>query len=182
MILIALSGLLMQDPAPPHPSTRAPYQAAVIRPFEPGPDFGQDRAQGDAAAGPQRRLLEAPVVVEAYARSYEFAPSDTEADYEQGVASAETRADQAAGRLDGAWRIVDATGRKLHDLVLSDPGAGPVEGGWRGREGRGAATSDGVTLTLEGSGSMTLERTGNGWRGPLTIDGQSHPVSLVRPN
>ena len=66
--------------------------------------------------------------------------------------------------------------------MLSDPGAGPVEGGWRGREGRGAATSDGVTLTLEGSGSMTLERTGNGWRGLLTIDGQSHPVSLVRPN
>ena len=82
MILIALSGLLMQEPAPPHPSTRAPYQAPVIRPFEPGPDFGQDRAQGDAAAGPQRRLLEAPVVVEAYARSYEFAPSDAEADYE----------------------------------------------------------------------------------------------------
>lgn len=181
MILIALSGLLMQNPAPPHPSTRAPYQAPVIRPFEPGPDFGQDRAQGDAAAGPQRRLLEAPVVVEAYARSYEFAPTDTEAAYEQGVAAAEIRADQAAGRLDGSWRIVDATGRKLYDLVLSDPGAGPVEGGWRNAEGSGVATSDGDTLTLSGAGTVSLERSVSGWRGTLAADGQVRAVRLLRP-
>jgi hypothetical protein len=181
LFLLAFAGLLTQEAAP-QPSTRAAYQPPVVRPFEPDRDFGGEQAQGDMAGELFRRPLEAPVLVEAYARSYEFTPGDTEVAYEQGVASAETRADQAAGRLDGAWRIVDATGRKLYDLVLSDPGAGPVEGGWRGREGRGAATSDGVTLTLEGSGSMTLERTGNGWRGPLTIDGQSHPVSLVRPN
>lgn len=181
LIVLAFAGLLMQETAP-LPSTQAAYQAPVIRPFEPGRNFGREPAQGDTNGELYRRPLDAPVVVEAYVRSYEFTPSDAEAAYEQGVASAEIRADQAAGRLGGAWRLVDSAGRTLYDLVLSDPGAGPVEGGWRGREDWGAATSDGVTLTLDGSGAMTLERTGNGWRGMLTIDGQSRPASLIRPN
>jgi hypothetical protein len=180
-IVFAFAGLLMQDAAP-HPSTQAAYQAPVIRPFEPGRNFGREQAQGDADGDLYRRPLETPVVVEAYVRSYEYMPSDVETAYEQGVASAEIRADQTAGRLDGAWRIVDAAGRTLYDLVLNDPGVGPVEGGWRGREAWGAATSDGATLTLEGSGVMTLERTGNGWRGVLTVDGQTRPASLIRPN
>ncbi len=181
LIVLAFAGLLMQEAAP-HPSTQAAYQAPAIRPFEPGRNFGREQAQGDADGELYRRPLETPVVVEAYVRSYEYTPSDVEAAYEQGVTSAEIRADQAAGRLDGAWRIVDAAGRSLYDLVLNDPGVGPVEGGWRGREDWGAATSDGATLTLEGSGAMTLERAGNGWRGVLTIDGQTRPASLIRPN
>ena len=180
-MVLALAGLLMQEAAP-HPSTQAAYQAPVIRPFEPGRNFGREQAQGDADGDLFRRPLETPVVVEAYVRSYEYTPSEVEAAYEQGVASAEIRADQTAGRLDGAWRIVDATGRALYDLVLNDPGVGPVEGGWRGREDWGAATSDGATLTLDGAGAMTLERAGNSWRGVLTIDGQTRPVSLIRPN
>lgn len=180
-MVLALAGLLMQEAAP-HPSTQAAYQAPVIRPFEPGRNFGREQAQGDADGDLFRRPLETPVVVEAYVRSYEYTPSDVEAAYEQGVASAEIRADQTAGRLDGAWRIVDAAGRALYDLVLNDPGVGPVEGGWRGREDWGAATSDGATLTLDGAGAMTLERAGNSWRGVLTIDGQTRPVSLIRPN
>ncbi|GLS02285.1 hypothetical protein GCM10007859_23080 [Brevundimonas denitrificans] len=181
LIVLAFAGLLTQEAAP-HPSTQAAYRAPVIRPFEPGRNFGREQAQGDADGELYRRPLETPVVVEAYVRSYEYTPSDIEAAYEQGVASAEIRADQAAGALDGAWRIVDAAGRTLYDLVLHDPGAGAAEGGWRGREDWGAATSDGATLTLEGSGAMTLERTGNGWRGMLTIDGQTRPASLIRPN
>lgn len=181
LIVFAFAGLLMQETAP-HPSSQAAYVAPVIRPFEPGRDFGREPAQGDADGELYRRPLEAPVVVEAYVRSYEYTPSDVEAAYEQGVASAEIRADQAAGRMDGVWRIVDAAGRTLYDLVLNDPGVGPVEGGWRGGEDWGAATSDGATLTLEGSGAMTLERNGTGWRGMLTIDGETRPVSLIRPN
>ena len=181
LIVLAFAGLLMQETAP-HPSTQAAYQAPAIRPFEPGPNFGREQAQGDADGDLHRRPLETPVMVEAYVRSYEYTPSDVEAAYEQGVTSAEIRADQAAGRLDGAWRIVDAAGRTLYDLVLNDPGVGPVEGGWRGREDWGAATSDGATLTLENSGAMTLERAGNGWRGMLMIDGQTRAASLIRPN
>lgn len=181
LFLLAFAGLLTQESAR-QPPTRATYQPPVVRPFEPGRDFGGERAQGDLAGELFRRPLEAPVRVEAYARSYEFTPGDAEIAYEQGVASAEIRADQAAGQLDGAWQLVDASGQRLLDLILIDPGSGSIEGGWRGPTGRGAATSDGVTLTLEGSGSMTLERTGNGWLGLLTIDGQSQPVSLVRPN
>ncbi len=181
LIVFAFAGLLIQETAP-HPSTLEAYRAPVIRPFEPGRNFARAQAQGDADGDLYRRPLERPVVVEAYVRSYEYSPGDVETAYEQGVASAEIRADQGAGRLDGAWRIVDAAGGTLYDLVLNDPGVGPVEGGWRGQAGWGAATSDGATLTLEGSGAMTLERTGNGWRGVLTIDGQTRPASLIRPN
>ena len=181
LIVLAFAGLLMQEAAP-HPSTRSAYQAPVIRPFEPGRDFAREPAQGDADSDLYRRPLEAPVVVEAYVRSYEFTPSDVEAAYEQGVASAEIRADQTAGRLDGAWRLVDAAGRRLYDLVLSDPGVGPVEGGWRGPAGWGPATSDGSALTLEGVGVMTLERTASGWRGEWTAGGETVPASLIRPD
>ena len=54
--------------------------------------------------------------------------------------------DQAAGRMDGVWRIVDAAGRTLYDLFLNDPGDGPVEGGWRGGSmpgGRRSASASG---------------------------------------
>lgn len=181
LILIALAGLSMQQGAP-HPSTANAYQAPVIRPFEPGPDFDREQAQGDVEAERRRRPLERSVTVEAYARSYELASSDIEAAYEQGVIAAEARADQESGRLNGIWRIVDADGRARYDLVLNDPGVGPAEGGWRNGSGRGAATSDGATLMLEGAGVLKLERTGSGWRGVLTADGQSQPVSLVRPD
>lgn len=181
LFVIAFAGLLFQEAAP-HPSTRAPYQAPVIRPFEPGRDFGREPAQGDADGDLYRRPLEAPVIVEAYVRSYEFTPSDLEAAYEQGVTSAEIRADQTAGRLDGAWRLVDAAGQRLYDIVLSDPGVGPVEGGWRGPAGWGPATSDGATLTLEGAGSMTLERSASGWRGQWTVGSETVAASLIRPD
>jgi len=181
LIVLAFAGLLMQEAAP-HPSTQAAYQAPVIRPFEPGRGFGREQAQGDTDSDLYRRPLEAPVAVEAYVRSYEYSPSDVEAAYEQGVTSAEIRADQAAGRLDGAWWLVDAAGHRLYDLVLSDPGVGPVEGGWRGQGSWGAATSDGATLTLEGAGAMTLERTASGWRGQWTVSGETVPASLVRPH
>jgi hypothetical protein len=180
LIVIALAGLLIQDPAP-HPSSQAAYQAPVIRPFEPGPDFGRDQAQGDDEVELHRRPLETPVVVEAYARSYEYTPTDAETAYEQGVAAAEIRADQTAGRLDGSWRLVDATGRTLYDLVLSDPGTGPIEGGWRSAEGSGVATSDGTTLTLSGAGTLSLERSVGGWHGTLAIEGQVLAARLIRP-
>lgn len=181
LIVFAVVGLLIQQPSP-HPSTQGAYQAPAVRPFEPGPDFGRERPQGDADAETHRRRLDSPVTVEAYVRSYEYTPTDAEAAYEQGVASAEIRADQGAGRLDGAWRIVDAAGRRLYDLVLDDPGVGSVEGGWRGPAGSGVATLDGATLVLDGAGILTLERSGPGWRGLLTVNGQVHPARLVRPN
>lgn len=180
LILLVFAGLLAQDVAPP-PANRAVYEAPAIRPFEPGPGFEDQRAQGDADSDPPRRALEAPVTVEAYARSYEPAPDAVEQAYQQGVTSAELRADQSAGGLDGAWRIMDPVGRALFDLVLIDPGAGPAEGGWRSGSGRGAATADGRVLTLEGAGTVTLERTDGGWRGELSVDGRRQTVSLVRP-
>ncbi len=181
LVVIAFAGLLTQEAAP-LPSTQTPYSAPVIRPYEPGRSADGDPAQGDSAGERSRAPLETPVTVEAYVRSYEYAATEAEAVYEQGVTSAEIRADQAAGQLDGTWRLVDAAGRTLYELVLNDPGIGPAEGGWRGRGGYGAASSDGRTLTLDGAGTMALERTATGWRGTLTGGGQTRAVSLVRPD
>lgn len=179
-LIAALAGLLTPQAAP-HPSTLESYTAPVIRPFEPGSDLGREVAQGDSPAAPHRPALTAPVTVDAYRGAYEFAPTDVEIAYDQGVASAERRADQTAGPLDGSWRVTDADGRLLYDLVLMDSGEGPVEGGWRNRDGAGGVVSDGRTLTLEGGGAVELERAGTGWRGRLTVNGQSRAVTLNRP-
>lgn len=181
LILIALAALAAPQTMP-HPSSSAVYQAPVIRPFEPGPDLGRERAQGDAEAERRRGPLEAPVTVDAYFRSYEFMLTDVEAAYEQGVTSAEIRADQTAGPLDGRWRIVDGAGRPLYELVLHQSGIGPAEGGWRNGSRWGAATSDGAALMLEGAGVLTLEAADAGWRGVLTVEGQERPARLIRPD
>lgn len=177
-IVVAFAGLLMQQ-ADPHPSTLAPYEAPAIRPFEPPSDFGRERAEGDGDAEVHRRPLDAPVAVDAYVRSYEFTPTDTEASYDQGVASAELRVDQTAGPMDGRWQVLDERGQPLFALVISDPGVGLVEGGWRGPGGAGAVTVEGRILTLDGLGVLTLE---TGGRGQLTASGRTRPVTVSRPD
>ena len=180
LIIFAFAGALLQQSAP-HPSTQALYQAPAIRPFEPTSDFGRENAQGDADET-QRRPLETPVSVDAYARSYEFLPGNVENAYNRGVNSAERRVDQNAGPLDGSWRVADERGRVLFGLVMSDPRGGIVEGGWRNPEGSGVVTASGRTLTLEDMGVLTLEPHGSGWRGSLTTNGRSRPVTLSRPD
>ncbi|MBW8305103.1 MAG: hypothetical protein K0M78_14515 [Brevundimonas sp.] len=180
--IATLAGLLTPQAAP-HPSTLEPYSAPAIRPFEPGSDFGREIAEGDAAGVAHRRPLAAPVTVDAYSGSYEASPTDIEVAYEQGVTSAELRADQAAGPLDGFWRVRDDEGRTLYDLVLMDPGVGSIEGGWRNGRDMGGAVSDGRTLALEGGGGLiALERAETGWRGRLTVDGRTRPVTITRPD
>ena len=187
-ILIAALAGLMTPQAAPSPSGMETYSPPVIRPFEPGSDFGREIAEGDAASPPRRRPLTAPVTVDTYVGSYEATPTDIEIAYEQGVASAEQRADQTAGPLDGLWRIRDGEGRTLYDVLLMDPGVGPVEGGWRNGRETGGAVSDGRTLTLEdlspegGGGVIVLERDGSVWRGRLTMDGRTRPVTISRPD
>ncbi|HZW15725.1 MAG TPA: hypothetical protein VFF66_05665 [Brevundimonas sp.] len=178
IILAAIAGLLTPQAAP-HPSTQALYTAPAIRPFEPGPDFGLEIAEGDVESAPHRAPLTAPVTVDAYDGAYEVTPTDAQAAYEQGVDSAEIRADQTAGPMDGGWRLVDADGRTLYDLVLMDSGSGAAEGGWRNARDSGAAVFDGGTLTLEGAGEVTLERSRNGWSGRLTVGGEARPVTLT---
>ncbi len=179
-IVLALAGALLQQSAP-HPSTQTLYAAPAIRPFEPSSDFGREEAQGDAETEAHRRPLEAPVTVEAYVRSYEYSPGDTEAAYDQGVASAEIRVDQSAGPLDGRWRVTDEQGHVLFAMVLDDDGRGPAEGGWRGGSGAGAAMVDGGVITLDGLGVLMLEPAGSGWRGTLTEGSRSRAVTLSRP-
>ncbi len=177
IIAAAFAALLQQ--AAPHPSTQALYEPPAIRPFEPPSDFGRETAQGDSATDLHRPALEAPVTVDSYARSYEAGPADAEIAYDQGVASAEIRADQAAGPLGGHWRIVDAGGVVLVDLVLNDAGR-LVEGGWRGPAGSGDAYVVDGTLRLDGLGTVMLERAGDGWRGRLHAEGAARAVTLTR--
>lgn len=178
-IFLAFAGALLQQ-ASPHPSTLTQYSAPEIRPFEPTSDFGRERPQGDAETETHRRPLEAPVSVEAYVRSYEYSPGDTEAAYDQGVASAEIRVDQSAGVMDGRWRVSDDQGQVLFSLVLDDDGRGPVEGGWRGAAGSGPATVEGRTVTLDGLGALALEPAGRDWRGTLSEGGRTRAVTVSR--
>lgn len=181
IILAALVGLLTPQAAP-HPSSQDPYVAPAIRPFEPEDDFGLAFAPGDGVAARLRRPLAAPVTIDAYDGAYELPPTDLEVAYLEGVASAEARVDQTAGPLDGLWRIRDAAGRTLYEVVLMDSGVGPAEGGWRASRETGGAVADGRTLTLEGAGVVALERSGSGWRGRLIRDGQTVAVTLSRPD
>ena len=179
IILAVLAGLLTQQAAP-HPSTQQLYEAPAIRPFEPEDDFGRDLGNGDDSG----RAPLTPVTVEAYDRTYEV-PSDLETAYQEGVAAAEIRTDQTAGPLDGLWRVRDAAGQALYEIVLADPGVGPAEGGWRALGGpgeTGVATADGQSLRLEGDGVIALERSGTSWRGRLTRDGRTVSVTLTRPD
>lgn len=181
--LIAAAAVLLTPQTAPHPSTLEPYSAPVIRPFEPADDFGRELVQGEAVVAAGRPVLAAPVTVEAWSRAHEAPPGELQLAYERGVASAELRADQTAGPLDGAWRVVDAEGRVLFDLVLMDAGAGRAEGGWRTPREHGAAVAEDGVLQLEnGGGTIALERAGAGWRGRLTADGRTQAVTLSRPD
>ena len=180
IIAVAFAALLAQQAAP-HPSTQVLYEPPAIRPFEPPSDFGREVAEGDDAGEAHRRPLDAPVTVDAYARSYELSPADAEVAYDQGVASAEIRADQEAGPLDGSWRATGRDGTVLFDLVLSDAG-GLVEGGWRNAEGAGVAVVEDGTLRLDGLGAATLERDDAGWRGRLRGEGRARDLILSRPD
>lgn len=181
-----------QDPpvAPaPSPSARESYAPPPVRPFEPPSDFGQETPQGDAAPRPHRGPVAASVTVDAYAGQYEAEPTAGEAGYVQGVAGAELTMDALAGPLDGRWSVVDASGRPLLRIVLSDPGSGSaVEGAWRAEQGsgRGVAASDRrepdeVRLILDQLGELRLTRAPAGWEGVLTDpQGRARSVRLTR--
>ncbi|UQV19681.1 hypothetical protein MU852_08130 [Brevundimonas albigilva] len=128
------AGLTLQTPYGALDATPETYQPPVVRPFEPPSDFGREQAQGDSGDAAHRRALTQPVVVGAYVGSYETSPSDAETAYDQGVAQAEITMDSRAGPLDGRWRVLDAEGRPLMSLALTDLGGGRrIEGpggGW----------------------------------------------------
>lgn len=185
LISLALSPAF-QDRAVPY--NAAVYSPPVVRPFEPPSNFGRVTAEGDGGGDPRRRPIVAPVVVEAYSRSYEYAPSTADTAYDQGVANAEAAMDARMGPLDGLWRLVDEDGRGLAQIALSDRGPGrPLEGAWRTLDAQGALgpldgverTDAGLSLTL-GESRLRLTAGPQGWSGTLSEDGRAKSVSLVR--
>lgn len=179
-IAIAVAGLLLQQAAP-HPSTLREYQPPAVRPYEPASDFGRERsAEGDNTGERYRAPIIAPVDVEDYDGAYEFSPRASEEVYDLAVSAAEGRADRSAGPMDGRWRVTDAQGRPVLNLLLNDRD-GLVEGGWRGVGpglGNGGAALDGPTLSLEGLGSLALGA--DKVTGVLTRAGRAVPVTLHR--
>jgi hypothetical protein len=188
----ALSGQSGPAPVPqPRPWSAAAselYAAPVVRPYEPPSDFGRQIAEGDADATVRTRPITAPVAVEAYSDTYETRRSRREISYQQGVEAARQRQNARMGPLDGIWRVVDAQGRPLLDLILSDSGSSrPVEGAMRLTDTDRTAvieavTTEGetriITAALDGRPmSLRLHRQGDVWAGDLS----GAAVSLVRP-
>lgn len=155
MLALAFA-LIVQDPAAA--SAQDLYQAPAIRPFEPDWDFSAGITlappeEGDRAA--------AAVPVDRYASDYERAPTATERAYVRGVESAEARRDALMGPLDGLWRVRDADGRILLEVLITDPGGnGPVVGAWRDLDGVGAMPELGVLAVVarRGAGLQALFR------------------------
>lgn len=186
--LIALAVLIPQDvPRAPAAPAPAPYEAPVVRPFEPPDDFAAPPAQGSEAAAMGRRPLERPVRVEAYRGDYET-PSELDQAYARGVDQAERVMDGRMGPLDGRWRVVDGAGRLAYDLLLSDPPApAPLEGAWRADRRTGVAASGArepgapVLLVLDGHCALRLAVTAGGIEAVMIRDGREERVRLIRP-
>ncbi len=190
LLVIMLAGLSGQERAY---STRTEvYVPPVVRPYEPPSSFGRQIAEGDADASVRRRPITAPVAVEAYRNNYEGRRTPAEVSYQQGVEAARLRQNARMGSLDGLWRVVDAEGRPVLDLVLSDDGAGPVEGALRpARSDRTAlvevaSAGDGTRTVTAAMGADTLtlrlHPAGSGWTGELTGLGAARTVTLARPS
>ena len=192
MLLLAvfLAGLSGQERA--YTARTEVYAPPVVRPYEPPSNFGRQIAEGDADASVRRRPITAPVAVEAYRNNYEGRRTPAELSYQQGVEAARLRQNARMGSLDGLWRAEDAEGRPVLDLVLSDDGAGPVEGALRpARSDRTALVEvasggDGgrvVTAALAGETvTLRLHPAGAGWTGELIGLGAARTVTLTRPS
>ncbi len=164
------------------------YTAPIVRPFEPPSNFGRVTGEGDGEGGMLRRPLVAPVVVEAYRGSYEYAPSGPEAAYDAGVDNAQRVMDARMGPLDGRWKLRDTDGHTLMTLSLMDEGEGqPLEGAYRtgdaaaqvGPLGVIARHTDALVVDIGGQ-RLSLIGTAEGWSGTLVQDGRQRQVILVR--
>ncbi|WP_395649491.1 hypothetical protein [Brevundimonas sp.] len=190
LLVVMLAGLSGQDRA--YSARTEVYAPPVVRPYEPPSSFGRQIAEGDADASVRRRPITAPVAVEAYRNNYEGRRTPAELSYQQGVEAARLRQNARMGSLDGLWRVVDAEGRPVLELVLSDDGAGPVEGALRpARSDRTApvdviSAGDGVRTVTAALGTDTvtlrLHADGSGWTGELTGLGAARTVTLTRPS
>lgn len=195
-------------PAPASGQAAAPYRAITtdlyapptIRPYEPPSNFGRQAAEGDADAAVRAAPLSVPVTVEAYDGAYEPRRSAREVSYLAGVETARRAQNERMGGLDGQWRVVDAEGRPLMELVLTDRGpAWPVEGALALIHAEPAASPDRIGLIsavpdeggeriiaaeVEGRRlTLHLHRDGQAWRGRLSglARGSGQPIALVRP-
>lgn len=190
MSLFALISLVLSPVAQDRtvPYTAEVYAPPVVRPFEPPSNFGRVNAEGDGNADPTRRPIVAPVVVEAYSRSYEHAPSTADNAYDRGVDNAEAAMDARMGPLDGLWTLRDGEGRALMQLALSDQGSErPLEGAFRTIDASASlgpiavAAHDPTRLRLTlGGAVLDLSAAATGWAGTLSEAGQTKAVALVR--
>lgn len=204
LVLTALSASTapaMNEQAAPYSAiTTDLYAPPTIRPYEPPSSFGRQGAEGDADATVRAAPIPAPVSVEAYDGAYEPRRSPREVSYLAGIEAARRAQNDRMGGLDGQWRAVDAEGRPLLELILTDRGpAWPVEGALTlvhaepaARPDRiglvSAVTDEGgdrvITAEVEGRRlTLRLQRDGQAWRGQISglARGAGQPIALVRP-
>ena len=146
--------------------------STTANPLPPAPEASSPAPQAQAYSAASRELYAAPAV-----RPYE-PPSDFGRQFAEGDADATIRT-----------RPIDAQGRPLLDLVLSDSGPSrPVEGAVRAVDTDRTALIDAVategdvrviTAALDGRPlSLRLHPQGQAWAGDLS----GAAVSLVRPD
>ena len=192
MWIALLLSAVAPDPAPPGVTPRpaletvlrvGPMTAArqevyvrpVVPPYEPPSDFGRKAVEGDAV-GRSGRGAGRP---------------DAEADYLSAVAARRDQAQALMGPLDGLWRVIDADGRHLLDLSLTDRGPSrSLDGVWLGRTPSGAPrsapvtvlsrTDDRVRIGLGQGLALELTRGPDGWRGDLSEAGERR-AAILRP-
>lgn len=187
LILLAVASIAAQEGAVAYRASEL-YAPPVVRPFEPPSNFGRVVEEGDGRGDPRRRPLIAPVAVESYSRSYEYAPSTADAAYDQGVDNAERAMDSRMGPLDGVWKVRDAGGRLVMRIALMDRGeARPLEGAFQKADAAAELApfttieraGDRVAFGFE-NGRIEMTATPEGWTGRLVEGDRERTVSLTR--
>jgi hypothetical protein len=135
------------------------------------------------------------VTIDAYDRRVETPRTWEDQAYDATVRNGAALAQSRQGPMDGGWMLRGADGRAIASLELADRGEG-VEGVWRdlassapnhwGLVAPAAPEGGRFTLRLFGRDAsaprtVTLEPTADGgWRGEITRDGTTAPVTLRR--
>ncbi len=102
------------------------------------------------------------------------------------VAASAAAAEAFAGRVDGGWLLVDASGRTLYAIELtSPPGDGRLEGAWRSAGGvlgvvDGIVAERGRLDFRLGGLAVRLSQHGAVWRGVLGRRGRTFERVILR--
>ena len=139
------------------------------------------------------------VSVDAYHRNYEGAKTDSEQRFDSGIWSAYNARENQSGPMEGSWVVADSMGHQLIGLELrSDRSDGRLDGAWRSMQASYGINASGFVSDIEVTGRdmevnyiagsahspniVRLHKDSDGqWRGSLMdVAGHKTPVMLSR--